>query len=116
VNESGATPMIPGQIIVGTTPLELHIDPAVVLIVSNTADRPIQVGSHFHFFEVNKSLSFDRDAAWGHRLAIPAGTAVRFEPGIEKQVGLAPLRGNRVVLGLRGLVGGNLDRDREAST
>lgn len=103
--------MIPGQIVAGDTPLDLAIDPDIVLVVSNLADRPIQVGSHFHFYEVNKSLSFDRDAAWGYRLAIPAGTAVRFEPGLEKQVGLVPLRGNRIVFGLRGLAGGKLDRD-----
>jgi urease subunit beta len=88
-------------------------DAELTIVVSNTADRPIQVGSHFHFAESNRALSFDREAAWGRRLAIPAGTAVRFEPGIEREVGLVSLRGRRIVPGLRGLVGGSLDLRRE---
>jgi urease beta subunit len=76
------------------------------LIVSNTGDRPVQVGSHFHFFEVNKFLKFDRSKAFGMRLNIPAGTAVRFEPGDEKRVSLVELGGNRAVYGLNGLVNG----------
>ena len=71
-------------------------------------DRPIQVGSHFHFAEANQALAFDRGAAWGMRLAIPAGTSVRFEPGIGQEVGLVPLGGRRIVPGLRGLAGGAL--------
>jgi urease subunit beta len=77
--------------------------------VRNTGDRPVQVGSHFHFAESNAALDFDRDAAWGHRLAVPAGTSVRFEPGMPRDVDLVALRGNRVVPGLRGLAAGPLD-------
>lgn len=79
------------------------------LAVVNAGDRPVQVGSHFHFAEANAALSFDRVAARGHRLDIPAGTSVRFEPGIDVEVGLVPLVGERRVPGLRGLVGGALD-------
>jgi len=81
----------------------------LTLTVSNTGDRPVQVGSHYHFAESNAALEFDRDAAWGHRLAVPAGTSVRFEPGMPRDVELVPLAGNRVVAGLRGLAGGPLD-------
>jgi len=79
------------------------------LKVTNTGDRPIQVGSHFHFFEVNKALAFSRASAWGCRLAIPSGTAVRFEPGMEYEVELIELGGDRVVHGFNGLVEGWLD-------
>lgn len=102
--------MTPGEIIVAPGEVVLSGDPEVSLTVSNLGDRPIQVGSHFHFVECNRSLQFDREAAWGMRLAIPAGTAVRFEPGISRQVDLVPLGGDRVVLGLRRLAGGPLDR------
>lgn len=78
----------------------------VIVMVRNTGDRPIQVGSHFHFFEANCELSFDRAAAFGKRLNIPAGTAVRFEPGEEKQVELTEFAGARVIHGFNGLVGG----------
>ena len=80
--------------------------PVTRLRVANTGDRPIQVGSHYHFAEANPALTFDRKAAWGHRLDIPAGTAVRFEPGIDREVGLVPLAGSRIVPGLRGEAGG----------
>jgi urease subunit beta len=80
------------------------------IAVRNTGDRPVQVGSHFHFFEVNGALAFERRAAYGMRLNIAAGTAVRFEPGEEKQVELVELAGARVVRGHRGLVNGPLDR------
>ncbi|MHB1547404.1 MAG: urease subunit beta [Acidimicrobiales bacterium] len=83
--------------------------PVTVVVVANHGDRPVQVGSHFHFAEANAALSFDRDDAWGKRLGIPAGTSVRFEPGIERSVELVPLAGKRVVAGLRGLAGGSLD-------
>jgi urease subunit beta len=76
--------------------------------VTNTADRPVQVGSHYHFAEANPGLDFDRAAAWGQRLDIPAGTAVRFEPGVAREVDLVPLGGNRIVPGLRGECGGAL--------
>jgi urease subunit beta len=78
------------------------------LTVTNTADRPVQVGSHYHFAEANPGLSFDRAAAWGLRLAVPAGTSVRFEPGVTRSVDLVPLGGNRIVPGLRGECGGPL--------
>ncbi len=100
---------MPGEIVVGDGELAHHGVASVELLVSNEADRPIQVGSHFHFAEANAALAFDRDLAWGHRLAIPAGTAVRFEPGIERVVVLTPLRGRRVVPGLRGVAAGALD-------
>ncbi|MEM9079510.1 MAG: urease subunit beta [Verrucomicrobiota bacterium] len=79
-----------------------------LMVVANTGDRPVQVGSHFHFFEVNSKLSFDREAAKGFRLNIPAGTAVRFEPGDEKEVELVALAGRREVWGLNGKVNGLL--------
>ena len=77
--------------------------------MTNTGDRAVQVGSHYHFAEANPALTFDRAAARGHRLAIPAGTSVRFEPGIERRAELVPLGGRRVVAGLRGEVAGPLD-------
>jgi len=83
--------------------------PVTVVVVANHGDRPVQVGSHFHFAEANAALSFDRDDAWGKRLGIPAGTSARFEPGIERSVELVPLAGKRVVAGLRGLAAGSLD-------
>ena len=95
-------PLIPGEIIHGDGPVVLNAGRAVLtLIVSNTGDRPVQVGSHFHFAQANAALAFDREAAWGHRLNIPAGTAVRFEPGVEREVTLVPLAGRRVVPGLQ---------------
>ena len=88
--------MIPGEIITPAGEIELNVGrPTVKLQVSNTGDRPIQVGSHYHFYEVNTALNFDREQARGMRLDIPAGTAVRFEPGDEKEVTLVPLVGNR---------------------
>ena len=81
----------------------------LTLTVSNTGDRPIQVGSHFHFFETNRALEFDRERAYGMRLNIPAGTSVRFEPGDEREVGLVAIGGRRVVRGLNGLTEGALD-------
>jgi len=78
------------------------------VVVSNTGDRPIQVGSHYHFFEVNSALTFDRPTAYGMRLNIPAGTAVRFEPGEEKEVLLVDFAGERIIFGHHGLVNGPL--------
>ncbi|MDH5291091.1 MAG: urease subunit beta [Acidimicrobiia bacterium] len=99
----------PGQVIVGDGTVELFAGrPVTTLVVANTGDRPVQVGSHYHFAEANPALSFDRQAAWGHKLAIPAGTSVRFEPGIEREVELVPLAGARVVPGLRGAAAGPL--------
>ncbi|BFH73994.1 urease subunit gamma [Sulfurisphaera javensis] len=85
----------------------------IELEVTNTGDRPIQVGSHFHFFEVNKALKFDREKAFGYRLAIPAGTAVRFEPGQTKVVRLRKIGGGRRVVGLNGLTEGSLDHNKD---
>ena len=102
--------MIPGEVILGEGPIEINPGRAVVrLTVRNTGDRPVQVGSHFHFAECNAALAFDRDAAWGRRLAVPAGTSVRFEPGVEKEVTLVPLAGARRVPGLRSEWAGDLD-------
>ncbi|MER5729538.1 urease subunit beta [Streptomyces sp. NPDC002138] len=102
--------MIPGEIRFGDGPVRLNEGRAVTrLTVLNAADRPVQVGSHYHFAEVNPGLSFDRPAARGLRLNIAAGTAVRFEPGIPVAVELVPLAGLRVVPGLRGETGGPLD-------
>ncbi|GAB3461723.1 urease subunit beta [Actinophytocola sediminis] len=94
--------MIPGEVLLGAEPIELNPGrPRRTLIVRNTGDRPVQVGSHFHFADTNPGLSFDRAAAAGHRLNIPAGTSVRFEPGVDREVSLVPLAGRRVVAGLR---------------
>lgn len=102
--------MVPGEIITPSGEIELNSGRETVRIqVANTGDRPIQVGSHFHFFEVNKALQFDRELARGMRLDIPAGTAVRFEPGDEKEVVLVTLVGSRKVYGFNGLVNGKLD-------
>lgn len=101
--------MTPGEIIPGDGDIELNAGkPVLTLRVANTGDRPVQVGSHFHFAEANAALDFDRKQAHGHRLAVPAGTSVRFEPGIPREVQLVPLGGRRIVPGLRGLVGGEL--------
>ena len=94
--------MIPGEILPGEGPVTLNAGrPALTLVVVNTGDRPVQVGSHFHFAQANAALQFDRDAAWGYRLNVPAGTAVRFEPGVEREVSLVPLAGRGVVPGLQ---------------
>ena len=103
--------MIPGEIIPGEGPIAANAGrPVRAMVVVNTGDRPVQVGSHYHFAQANPALEFDRDAAWGHRLDIAAGTAVRFEPGIEREVHLVPLAGAQVVPGLR-LGGRRLDDD-----
>jgi urease subunit beta len=102
--------MIPGEILTGVGPIVINAGrDETTLVVLNTGDRPVQVGSHYHFAEANPALQFDRDAAWGHRLAVPAGTAVRFEPGVTREVSLVALAGARVVPGLRGACGGALD-------
>ena len=102
--------MIPGEIIVAKAPdLDVNVDRATkILEVANTGDRPIQVGSHFHFYEVNGALRFDREAARGFRLNIAAGTAVRFEPGDTKEVQIVALAGTREVFGLNNKVDGKL--------
>ena len=103
--------MIPGEIRTpgDAPPLQANVGLAEIsLVVANTGDRPIQVGSHFHFFEVNSALSFDRQKALGFRLNIPAGNAVRFEPGDSKEVRLVALAGRREVYGLNNRVNGRL--------
>jgi len=104
--------IIPGEILTEEGFIELNAGKnTVTLDVTNTADRPVQVGSHFHFFEVNKKLNFDRKAAYGMRLDIPAGTAVRFEPGETKTVNLVEIGGTREGHGLNGLVEGPMDEE-----
>ena len=101
--------MIPGEIITPPGDIDLNAGlPTTTLEVANTGDRPIQVGSHYHFAETNAALSFDRAAARGQRLDIPAGTAIRFEPGQSRPVTLIPLRGARTVYGFRGDIMGPL--------
>jgi urease subunit beta len=102
--------MVPGEILPGEEPVDLNPGrERTRLVVVNTADRPVQVGSHFHFAAVNPGLRFDRAAAWGRHLDIPAGTSVRFEPGVEREVVLVPLAGARRVPGLRPEYAGALD-------
>ena len=101
--------MIPGELLVDAGDLPLNPGRrTVTMVVRNTADRPVQVGSHYHFFETNGALQFDRDAARGMRLNIASGTAVRFEPGQQRTVELVELAGDRIVFGFRGLVQGAL--------
>ena len=101
--------MIPGEILSADEELELNPGrPVTTLVVSNTGDRPIQVGSHYHFAETNAALAFDRQAARGQRLNIASGTAVRFEPGQDRTVQLVPFAGAREAWGFRGLVNGPL--------
>jgi urease subunit beta len=99
----------PGEILYGEGPIPLNEGrERRTLTVVNTGDRPVQVGSHYHFAEANPALEFDRETAWGCRLAVPAGTAVRFEPGIPREVDVIAIAGRRVVPGLRGQAGGPL--------
>jgi urease subunit beta len=101
--------MTPGEIITQLGEIELNAGrPTTKLIVANTGDRPIQIGSHFHFYEVNTALNFDREKARGMRLDIPAGTAVRFEPGDEKEITLIPLVGSRQIYGFNHKINGKL--------
>jgi urease subunit beta len=103
-------PLVPGEILYSDEPVEINAGADVVTLrVENTGDRPIQVGSHYHFAEVNPALAFDRDAAWGRRLSILSGGSVRFEPGAAAEVELIPIGGERIVAGLRGECGGRLD-------
>jgi urease subunit beta len=102
--------MIPGEMLIDDGDIELNAGrPRIEIVVRNTGDRPIQVGSHYHFFETNAALDFDRAAARGHRLDIASGTAVRFEPGQSRTVGLIALAGDRMIYGFRQLVMGPLD-------
>ncbi len=102
--------MIPGEFVIQEGEIELNAGrPTIRLRVANTGDRPIQVGSHYHFYEVNEALSFDREQSRGMRLDIPAGTTVRFEPGDEKEVTLVALGGSRQVYGFNGRINGPID-------
>jgi urease beta subunit len=103
-------PIVPGQLQFASGDIELNAGrPKKELLVANTGDRPIQVGSHCHFFEANRALKFDREQAFGFRLSIPAGTAVRFEPGEEKKVMMVALAGQRLAYGINALTNGSLD-------
>lgn len=109
-----ADPLVPGEILYGEGDVVINEGLEVTTLrVTNTSDRPIQIGSHYHFAEVNAALEFDRDAAWGKRLAVLSGGAERFEPGAVAEVNLVPIRGRRVVLGLRGICGGELDHAKD---
>ena len=102
--------LIPGEIIPEQGLIELNLGKEVITVkVSNSGDRPVQVGSHYHFFEANKALIFDRESTLGMRLDIPAGTAIRFEPGDTTDVKLVPYTGLRTVYGFNSLVNGSLD-------
>src|SRR5512139_2365022 len=106
----GRSHMIPGEYFLDGKDIELNKDRAVVTVsVNNTGDRPVQIGAHYHFFEVNKALVFDRVKAYGMRLDLPSGTSVRFEPGDTKEIKLIPYGGRRVVYGFNALVSGRLD-------
>jgi urease subunit beta len=108
--------MIPGEYVLRPEPLVINAGrEAIDVVVLNTGDRPVQVGSHYHFAEANPALEFDRGAAHGRRLDIPAGTAARFEPGDRKTVRLIRLAGNREVYGLSNAVNGGLDGGRDGS-
>lgn len=110
VDDDPGDQMIPGEVLYSAEPVVINAGKDVVtMIVNNTADRPIQVGSHYHFAEVNPALQFDRSAAWGRRLDVLSGGSVRFEPGDTVEVGLIPIGGQRIVAGLRGECGGALD-------
>ena len=103
-------PLIPGELLPEPGELELNAGrPVTTVSVSNSGDRPVQVGSHFHFAEANAALHFDRTAARGQRLDIPAGTAIRFEPGDSRDVNLIPFAGARRVIGFNGQINGPLD-------
>ena len=106
--------MIPGEYILGKGDIECNAGRTTTSItVVNTGDRPVQIGSHFHFFEVNRQLQFDRPAAYGMRLNIPAGTAVRFEPGEEKEVQLVAFGGAQKIYGFNNLVNGDISVDNK---
>ena len=105
--------MIPGEYIISNEPIVANDGKKTVEIqVANTGDRPVQVGSHTHFFEVNKSLSFPREIAYGYPLNIPAGTSLRFEPGDQRKIELTEFGGKKIVYGLSALVSGSLDEKK----
>lgn len=101
---------VPGELLLADEDVRINGGRETATVtVENTGDRPVQVGSHYHFFETNPGLTFDRETAYGMRLNVPAGTAIRFEPGIEREVDLVAIGGNRIVHGMAGFVGGELD-------
>lgn len=105
--------MIPGEYLIGDEPILANVDRDTRKIkVSNSGDRPIQVGSHTHFFEVNRALDFERQQAYGYHLNIPAGTSIRFEPGETKEIELVEYGGKKIVYGFSGLVNGNLNKKK----
>lgn len=111
-----AEDLVPGEVVTGEGTVKINEGRETAAVtVGNTGDRPVQVGSHFHFFEANAALEFDREAAFGMRLNIPAGTAVRFEPGDEQTVELVAVGGKRVARGMNGLVDGSVDGDATAA-
>jgi urease subunit beta len=104
--------MIPGEYFLEDGDIKANANrPTITLTVANAGDRPIQVGSHFHFYEVNSALQFERDKAYGMRLNIPSGLTLRFEPGDEKTVELTTIGGTRTIYGLNGKVNGKLDKE-----
>ncbi len=106
--------MIPGEYFPSSEPITANVGKSTTSVsVSNTGDRPIQVGSHTHFFEVNKALEFPREQSYGYRLNIPAGTSVRFEPGDTKEIELTEFSGKKIVYGFNGLVNGSLQEKQE---
>lgn len=106
--------MIPGEYFISDEPIIAHIGKSTILIsVRNTGDRPIQVGSHTHFFEVNKTLDFPREQSYGRHLNIPSGTSVRFEPGETKEIEMTEFDGGKIVYGFSGLINGSLEEKRE---
>lgn len=110
VDDDPGEAVVPGEVLYAAEPVVINAGKDVVTVtVMNTADRPVQVGSHYHFAEVNPALDFDREAAWGRRLNVLSGGSVRFEPGASEQVELIPIAGRRIVAGLRGECGGRLD-------
>jgi urease beta subunit len=108
--------MIPGEWLIEDGEIELNAEKeCLTLRIENRGDRPVQVGSHTHFFEVNAALSFDRELAYGHRLDVPAGTALRFEPGEGRLILLVPFGGNRIAYGMNALVSGSLADKKDAA-
>jgi urease beta subunit len=109
--------MIPGEYILKKEDVVANVNRATVkIVVVNTGDRPVQIGSHFHFFEVNKQMDFDRAKAFGMRLNIPAGTAVRFEPGEQKEIGLVEFGGDKKIFGFNNLADGDInDKNKKAA-
>jgi urease beta subunit len=107
--------MIPGEYTIKQGEIEINVGRETsIVFVTNTGDRPVQVGSHFHFFEVNRQMKFEREKAYGMRLNIPAGTAVRFEPGEEKEVNLVSFGGTKKIFGFNNLVNGEINEANKA--